>query len=160
MPEGELLVERRKYPRWSCSLKVRYKALNGGKTGMLSGFFRQSRESGTVNISGGGAVLVTDEELNPGDRLLINIMLKSTESAVKIIGEVSRVEHNSVKDNKKRAAVKFIEIKTESDEFLHDLIRQKMRFAKNKISEEEALALAQREYFLKMLDEELRERGC
>ena len=159
MPDGELLIERRKYPRWSCPFEVKYKTIKGGKPGVLGSLFQKNKDSGAINVSGGGAMLVTDEDLKPGDKVSLSILLKSTESAVKIIGEVVRIESEHVQDNKKRVAVKFVEIHTESDDILQDLIRSKMRFAKNSISAEEAMTLAQREYFLRMMDEELRHRG-
>jgi len=153
LADNDILVERRAYPRWTIDLELTFKQVKSDNSRALSQILAKSFKAVTVNISGGGTLLLTDHTLVPGERLDINLRLQSSENAVKILAEVARVEAG-------KAALKFLKISTESDELLQGMIRQKMRFsARTKMTQQEALALAQKEFFLRMLDEELTSRN-
>jgi len=160
MTEGELLIERRKYPRWQCSLEVKYKVLKDDKLGKFKEIFQKSKDIRTKDISGSGALLITQEPLKVGDRITMKIYFPSSDNVIKIFAEVVRVvekEENGVK--KYFTGVRYIDIITESDDVLQEIIEEKLRSnKKGDITKEEILKLAQIEYFLRLLYEELRSK--
>lgn len=160
MEGGELLVEKRKYPRWVCPLDVKYKILKNDKLGKFKEIFQKTKDIKTGDVSGSGALLITEELLKTGDRISMNIYLSSSDSKVKVIAEVVRVfEKEELGRKKYYTGVKFIDIQTESDEILQELIERKLNESKKiNLTKEEALKIAQQEYFLRLLNEELRAR--
>ena len=153
LADSDILVERRAYPRWVIDLELTFKQIKNANAGVLSKLLAKNSKAVTLNISGGGALLATDQALVPGDKLDISLQLQSSETVVRIIAEVTRVGET-------QAAVKFLKVATEGDELLQGMIRQKMRYsARTNLSPQEALEIAQREYFLRMLDEELSSRN-
>ena len=153
MADDDILVERRAYPRWVIDLELTFKVLKNANAGVLSKLLAKSVSAVTLNISGGGALISTGQALVPGDRLDISLRLQSSETAVRILGEVTRT-------GEEKAAVKFLKVATENEEILQGMIRQKMRYSsRTNITPQEALELAQKEFFLRMLDEELSSRN-
>lgn len=71
--------ERRKFPRISVELFVRYKILDTPA---------QAFEAQTKNISGGGVCLITREELKPGTIVAMDIRFPRSQEPVVVSGRV------------------------------------------------------------------------
>ena len=160
MVEGELLIEKRKFPRWHCTLDVKYKIIKDEKLSKFKDIFQKTKDIRTSDISGGGALLISNEPLKIGEKISMNIFLPSSDSYIKMFAEVVRVfDRKENGEDKYYAGVKYIEVKTESDDILGEIIEQKMAASrKGDLTKEEALKMAQHEYFLRLLHEELRDK--
>lgn len=156
MSDGELLINKRKLPRWKCSLDVKFKVVTEDKFGTLKNIFNKSQEGQSVDISAGGTLLVTRVQLKAGDRLSFSIYLPATDSTVKVLGEVIRVSEKTEEGEKKYfIGVKYVDIITESDEVLEEILDQKLRAgAKTNLTKEDALKQARYEYFMRLINEE------
>ncbi len=134
-------------------LELTFKVIRDDGSGVLKKLLARTVKAVTRNISGGGALLLTGEALKPGDRIEISLRLQSSETAVNILAEVTRAGVEG-------AAVRFLHVATESDEVLQGMIRQKLRYSvRSNMTPQEALEMARKEYFLRMLDEELSSRN-
>ncbi|MFH1074987.1 MAG: PilZ domain-containing protein [Candidatus Firestonebacteria bacterium] len=157
MTEGELQIEQRKAPRWKCSINVKFKIVKEEKLGVLKDIFIRYKEGESRDISAGGTQLVSKEPLKVGDKLTMSIYLPATDNTVKALGEVVRViekEEDGVK--KYFIGIQYVDIITESDDILEEIMDQKLRTgtAGTKMSKEEALKLARYEYFIRLINEE------
>ena len=107
------------------------------------------------DISAGGTQLVSKEPVKAGDKLTMSIYLPATDNTVKALGEVVRVVEKEEDGEKKYfIGIKYVDIITESDDVLEEIMDQKLRSAGAKISKEEALRLARYEYFIRLINEE------
>ncbi|GEM_PF-1801013 len=156
MSDGELLINKRKMPRWKCSINVKFKVVKEDKFGVLKNIFVKTREAESRDISAAGSLLLTKEPLQVGDRLAFSIFLPATDSNIKALGEVVRVfEKTDAGEKKYFIGVKYIDIITESDDVLEEILVQKLRAgAKTNLSKEEALKQARYEYFMRLINEE------
>ena len=155
MTEGELQIEQRKAPRWKCSITVKFKVVKDEKLGVLKDIFTKYKEGVSRDISAGGTQLVSKDPVKPGDKLTMSIYLPATDNTVKALGEVIRVVEKEEDGEKKYfIGIKYVDIITESDDVLEEIMDQKLRSAGAKISKEEALRLARYEYFIRLINEE------
>ena len=156
MSDGELLINKRKLPRWKCTLSVKFKVMKDDKFGALKNVFVKSHEGQSIDISAGGTLLVTNVKLNAGDRLSMSIYLPATDSNVKVLGEIIRVTEKDEDGEKKYfIGIKYVDIITESDEVLEEILDQKLKAgAKTKLSKEDAMKQARYEYFMRLINEE------
>ncbi|OGF44696.1 MAG: hypothetical protein A2231_10710 [Candidatus Firestonebacteria bacterium RIFOXYA2_FULL_40_8] len=156
MTEGELQIEQRKAPRWKCSINVKFKIIKDDKLSVLKEVFTKQKEGESRDISAGGTQLVLHEPLKVGDKLSMNIYLPATDNTVKALGEVVRVNEKTENGIKKYfIGIKYVDIITESDDVLEEILDQKLKAgAGTKISKEEALKLARYEYFIRLINEE------
>ncbi|MFH1824632.1 MAG: PilZ domain-containing protein [Candidatus Firestonebacteria bacterium] len=158
MTRGELLIEKRKYPRWQCSLDVKYKVLKDEKLGKFKEIFQKFNDIKTKDMSGDGALLITEEPLKVKDKITMKIYFPSSDNTIKIFAEAIRVSERDEKGVRKYfTGVKYINIITESDDVLEEIIEQKLNASKKTgTTKEEVLKLAQVEYLLKLLHEEVK----
>jgi hypothetical protein len=75
--------ERRRYPRLKDSCRIRYKRVEAGAGG------RPPLEALTINISGGGIGFATDEAVEVGTLLAIELGLPGYETPVIALGRVT-----------------------------------------------------------------------
>ncbi|MCX5776269.1 MAG: PilZ domain-containing protein [Candidatus Firestonebacteria bacterium] len=156
MAEGEFQIERRESPRWKCSISVTYKISTDKKFGGLKNLFIKAKTGVCLDISAGGIELVSDEPVKLGDKITVDIYLSATDNRVKAFGVVRRVSEKIENNTKKYfIGMEYTDIITESDEFLEEIIEQKLQSgAGSKLSKEEALKLARHEYFHRLINEE------
>ncbi len=156
MSKGKLLVNKRKLPRWKCSIDVQFRIINENKSGIFKNMFFKHKEGQSREFNAGGALLVTKEKLTAGMRLAFNIYLPATESTVKALCDVAWVTEKIRAGEKKYfIGVKYVDIITESDEILEEILEKKLKAgAKTNLVREDALRQARYEYFMCLLNEE------
>ena len=86
----------------------------------------------------------------------MSIYMPATDNTVRALGEVVRVKEMEEEGVKKYfIGIKYVDIITESDDLLEEIMNQKLKAgAKTNISKEEALRLARYEYFIRLINEE------
>ena len=156
MSEGELQIERRKVPRWKCSINVKFKIIKNEKFGIFRDAFTKIKEGESKDISAGGTQIVSKVPVKKGDKLTMSIYMPATDNTVRALGEVVRVKEMEEEGVKKYfIGIKYVDIITESDDLLEEIMNQKLKAgAKTNISKEEALRLARYEYFIRLINEE------
>jgi len=156
MNEGELQIEQRKAPRWKCSISVKYKIVKEHRFGAFRDFFSSFKIGESRDISAGGTHLVTRHPVKTGDKFVMIIYLPTTDNTVKALGEALRVTEKTEEGVKKYfIGMKYVDIITESDEVLEEIMDQKLRSgAAVLLSREEALRNARYEYFMRLINEE------
>ena len=93
--------ERRKYVRLRAPIGVAYKIVKGPKT----------RSKSTLrDISGGGLMLVANENLRAGDLLDLEIHIPLSGEPIQAVGEVVWFTAGDGRDRQREAGVKFRDI--------------------------------------------------
>jgi len=121
--------ERRRFVRLDINVKVRWKRIEQ---------INKEENEVTKNISGGGICLITEEKLNEGDTLYLEIELPSGELiyARGRVVWVNEYEIIGVEAKKKYdVGIEFIEIKEEDREeigrYIFTLLHEKNRYQKD-----------------------------
>jgi c-di-GMP-binding flagellar brake protein YcgR len=110
-PEVLERIQRREYFRLPISLDVKYYPLPEGRvftqlSDVPQGYFKEMIKTFTVDLSGGGAKIVTREKLSPNRFVLINL---SIPEEIFILCSVVRTETDVINKNYK-VALKFISL--------------------------------------------------
>lgn len=128
--------ENRRFPRWDLSLEIRYKSHN--QKGFSLGKLLVPAAKGTaVNISLGGLSLKTAEKLKHGDQIKLRITFPTSEAAVSSVAEVM---HSKPEGNYFLTGLRFIEINTETDDILGEVLTQQLEQIKSLPAEKRAEA--------------------
>ncbi len=118
MPEANMFMEKRVYPRVSVKMPVKYRVIEDQKE-IDSVFERKKKEqtSRTMDLSLGGLYLVADQTLAVGSILRLDISIPSQSSLISAFAEV-------VWSNETGGGLHFLAMKEEDVESLKNYINQ------------------------------------
>ncbi len=118
MPEANMFIEKRVYPRVSVKMPVKYRVIEDQKE-IDSVFERKKKEqtSRTMDLSLGGLYLVADQILAVGSILRLDVALPSQPGLISAFAEV-------VWSNETGGGLHFLAMKEEDVESLKNYINQ------------------------------------
>jgi c-di-GMP-binding flagellar brake protein YcgR len=118
MPDANLFVEKRAYPRYTATLTTKYRVIEDEQE-IKSILERrnQKQNTSTQDISLGGMYLVAKEKLNSKSILSVEIILPRSSTSISVFAEV-------VWSNNEGVGVRFITIKEEDLETLKNYLEK------------------------------------
>ncbi len=120
-------IENRRHPRWNISLDIRYKS-HSSKGFSFGKLLVPPAKATAVNISLGGLSLKTPEKLKQGEHLKLKIDFPSSDAAVSAVAEVL---HSKPEGLHHITGVKFLELHTETDDILGEMLTQQLEQIKS-----------------------------
>jgi hypothetical protein len=126
MDDAQLTVEKRRFPRLSVSLHVRFKVINNTPEAEELAKGREAQPSKSTNVSKGGVALSTEYRLAKGDLVKVELVLPGSIKPVKAFAEVKwcAAAKEGDKDGAFRAGILFMALRREDEERLDTFLGQ------------------------------------
>lgn len=129
-------IENRRHPRWDLNLTIKYKSLHS-KGFSFGKLLVPHTKSTSINISLGGTLFRSAEKFEQGSQIQLKIDFPASDATVIATGEVLYAKKEG---SQYMIGVRFLDLQTEADDILGDMLNQQLQQIKGLPAEKQAEA--------------------